>query len=482
MKHLWRNCLAGVLMLGMHQGAQAFELEDCHVEGIKQQILCGTLEVPEDPKKPSGKQIPLNITVLKGLNATPKTVPLLYLAGGPGQAATDHTAMVNMMFKLVRQSRDIVLVDQRGTGKSNGLQCTNMEVDGLGLDLDMAGMDLKQQARECIALFGDSDLTQYSTNQAVDDFEAVRKALGYEQFYLYGGSYGTRAGLVYMRRHPQSIAGAVLDSVAPTQLAVGLFGKTAEVSFDMLLKDCQENEACNKAFPNLKQDFVGLLNELKQQPKSVEVSNPVSAEQTTLLFDKDKFLNVLRTSLYAVQTRSFLPMAITQAAQGNYKPFLGLYSAIGTNGTGMYTGLTMTIVCSEDWPRISPARLAADNDNYVVGGSTGEVFAQMCSQWPRYEVEDSFAEPVKSAIPTLLLSGRVDPVTPPSYGDMAAESLSNARHLVSHNGAHTIISHTCAPKLVDQFLQTGELDKLDDSCLTRQYPTRFLISPNATGL
>ncbi len=482
MKFFWRHCLSAAMLLGVSHSASALVLEDCHVEGLKEKVQCATLDVAENPQQPTGKQIPLNITVLKGLNATADAVPLLFLAGGPGQAATELTAMVDMMFSEIRQSRDIVLIDQRGTGKSNGLDCSNMETEGLGLDIYFSAEELNEQAKACLESFKQSDLSQYSTNQAIDDFEQVRQALGYKQFYLYGGSYGTRAGLVYMRRYPGSVAGAILDSVAPTQLAVGLFGKTGEQSFDLLLQDCRQTPACAAAFPNLKQDFIALTERMKKAPIKTDVLDPISADKTLLVLDIDRFINLIRTALYSVQTRAMLPLLISEAAKGNYKPFLGLYAGLGVNSAGMYFGLTLTIVCSEDWPRVTPQMLSEDNDNYVVGNNTGNTFENFCKLWPKYPVSPDFAKPVSSDIPTLLLSGRVDPVTPPDYAEMALETLSNARHLVAYNGAHSIISHTCAPKLIEQFLQSGKVSELDDSCLTKHYPSRFLINANSTNL
>lgn len=481
MKQFWSKWLGGMMLASCALTSQAMELESCHVDGIKEGILCGTLSVAENPEKPDGKKISLNVTVLTGHNVTPESVPLLILAGGPGQAATEMTAGLNHILKQVRQNRDIVFIDQRGTGKSNSLQCTNLEIEGLGLDIDLSQFDLAEQAKECLTLLKDSDLSQYSTNQAIDDFEAVREALGYQQFHLYGASYGTRAGLVYLRRYPQSVASAVLDSVAPTQQAVGLFGQTFTNALDLVIQNCKDNEQCHQAFPNIKQDFVEFIGKLEHGAIKTQVIDPLMGTDTPLFFDRDKMLNTIRAALYAVQTQSLLPLIITEANKGNFRPFLGLYAA-QSSGMGLHLGLTLTIICSEDWPRVTPAMLAADNDNYAMGDSVSRTWVEMCKVWPKYEVAESFAEPVKSDVPTLLLSGRLDPVTPPSWGDQAAETLTQSRHMVAYNGAHSIVSHTCAPKVIARFLDEGDLQKLDDSCLTKQRKTHFMINANSTSL
>jgi pimeloyl-ACP methyl ester carboxylesterase len=479
-----RRLLTGIMLVGsFNASASTLALENCHLKGIKQQMLCGTLMVAENPKLPQGKQIPINVAVLPSFSSATKNTPLLMLAGGPGQAATELAAGVNAMFKRVRQTRDIVLIDQRGTGKSNGLKCVDLEKKGLGLDLDLSKEDMKAQSRECLVLLKGSDLTQYTTDRAIDDFEAVRKALGYQQFHLYGGSYGTRSGLVYIRNYPGSIASAVLDSVAPTQLAMGTFGKNAEQSFDLLLQDCNENPQCKAAYPNLKADFVELMAKLSRGDLLSTVDDPVISTQTELRFERERFLTTLHSALYSPTLRKLLPLVIHQAGKGNYKPFVGLYAPMNsTSAPSIYMGMHMSVICSEDWPWVTDKGLKADNDNYVVGNLFAKHFGDACSVWPKAKIDDSFKLPVTSAVPTLLLSGRLDPVTPPEWAEMAAKTLSNSRHLVAVNGAHGVAGHTCAPKLIAQFLIEGDLSKLDDSCLNQKRTMNFMINANATSL
>lgn len=489
LKRFERHPLKWLLVLAWCCGsfsayAQAAQILDhCHVEGIREQILCGSLKVAENPQQPKGKQIDIYMTVLPSFNAAQKNNPMLFLAGGPGQSATEQTALINRMFAGVRQSRDIILIDQRGTGQSNPLQCTNMQSDDLALQIDFTGEDLAAQAATCLALFKDSQLSFYTSDQAIDDFEAVRKALGYQQFHLYGGSYGTRAGLVYLRRYPAAIASAVLDSVAPTQVAIGTFGKSSERAFELLIDDCNANPACKTAYPSIKQELTALVATLNKVSTELQIMHPVTGLETPLLFERLKFLNTLRTALYSTRMRKMLPLIISEANKGNYKPFAGLYGALNSGpGVGMYMGLTLNILCNEDWPRVTDAQLKVDDDNYVVGNMTTQTWVQMCSVWPRYKVADSFSEPVVSDVPTLLLSGRLDPVTPPAWGDMAGATLSHSRHLVAVNGSHTIATHTCAAKLVAEFLDGKDLAALDDSCLSKKRQMPFMINPSSTSL
>ena len=281
--------------------ASALTLDSCHVDGIKEKVMCGQLTVPENPQKPEAKQVPLNIVVLPGFSDGKKNPPLLILTGGPGQAATEQASLFKNLFRGIRQTRDIVMIDQRGTGQSNPLHCKNFDTEDLALAIDSATLDLGAMAKECISLLSDSDLTQYGTNQAIDDFEAVRQALGYQQFYLYGISYGTRAGLVYLRKYPQSIAGAILDGVAPLQIAIGPFGKSAEQAFELLLKDCRENADCNAAYPSLKNDFLELVVKLNQTKQTSNIADPITGLDGQLFADADKFLRNLRMTFIQPQ-------------------------------------------------------------------------------------------------------------------------------------------------------------------------------------
>ena len=464
--------------------AETIQPSGCHVDGVREQVLCATVPVAENPGKPEGRKIDMNVVILPSFSSAKEQPPLLILAGGPGQAATEQAVMVERMFRQVRAHRDIVMIDQRGTGKSNPLACDNFEDEAFAaLDFNNATMDLAEQGRICLKGLTESDLSQYSSEQAVDDFEAVREALGYSKYHLYGVSYGTRAGLIYMRRHPDSLESVVLDGVAPTQQAIGAFGQTSEQAFELLLSGCRDSNDCQAAFPELKQDFQRLVAKLRNDPPLVKIHHPVTGEQDTLLVDHIKFLNAVRNGMYMTDTRRMLPLVIHEASKDNFRPFSGFYGMMGSGGgTGMYMGMTLTVLCSEDWSRVTAKAKQLDDNNYVVGNMTSRLWDEFCSVWPTYPVDPGFAEPVKSELPVLLLSGRLDPVTPPSWADNAAQTLSNSRHLVAVNGSHAVATHTCAPRVIASFLNGKALSELDDSCLTKPRKPRFLINFGTTSL
>lgn len=454
-------------------------LQACYLENISEQVLCGHLSVPEDYDNPQGRQIAIHYAVLPAVNENKKPDPLLILAGGPGQAATELAAMINRMFSDVRKQRDILLIDQRGTGKSNPLSCEVSHVDELvKTDEDLA---LDRMAGECLARYTEEDLTQYHTVSAIKDFEAVRKHLGYSQVNLYGGSYGSRAGLVYMREAPQSVRSATLDAVAPPEVVVGPFGAHGAQSFDLLVERCAASEACNEAFPNLKQTYLQTLQQLEQKPVPLQVRDPLTNEPTDILITAGRFTSVMRVGLYHPTTRQMLPYVIKQTSAGNYTPLVGLLGSV-MNQSEMYMGLTLSVLCSEDLPRATDALLRADADNDFIGSRTADAFIDMCSVWPQALRPEVWFEPVYSDIPTLLLSGRYDPVTPPTWGALAAQTLTNSRHLIAPQGSHTIAGHTCANKLVGEFINTLDAQALDDSCLQQQKPAPFVLNANGKGL
>lgn len=453
---------------------------DCFVDGIDTRVQCGKVWVPENYDAPDAKQIPIRYVVLPAVQEGAKADPLLILAGGPGQAATELAAGMNQIFTEVRKQRDIVLIDQRGTGESNPLQCELSRVDELVQPDDE--LDLAEVAAACLAKYPDTDMTQYHTVNAIRDFEAVRQFLGYQQVNLYGGSYGTRAGLVYLREAPAAVRAAILDAVAPTQVVIGPFGRHGADSFELIVAHCAAQAECAARFPNLGQTYLELMATLAAEPPQLALTDPLTNEPLNILMTAGRLSGVLRTALYHPTTRRLIPLTISAGVQGNYRPLLGLMGSI-MRQQPLYMGLTLSVLCSEDLPRATPELLAADANNDFIGGRTAEAFLALCEPWPTFTPPASWSAPVVSDIPTLLLSGGLDPVTPPAWGDLAAQTLSNSTHLVAPYGAHTIASHTCANRLLATFLDTLDGAALDSSCLTQQKaPLPFVRNVNGAGM
>ncbi|MBA6339029.1 alpha/beta fold hydrolase [Colwellia sp. BRX8-7] len=485
MKIKWQSLLAlsllsfSSLLLAEDNNTQnnnkeVLSLENCHLKGIKSQVQCGTLQVPENYSLPEGEKISVNFAVLPAIDSSQNKTPLMFLAGGPGQASVELAAHIFSTFGEIKKSHDIILVDQRGTGKSHPLSCDENEVRNA---YEIIPEDFSpQEIKDCIAQFK-GDLSQYNSENAIRDFDAVRVALGHEKINIYGGSYGTRAALVYMHLFPDALNSVVLDSVGPIEVPIGTFGQSSARSFNLLLENCQQDESCNSAYPSLKDDFTAVIARLEQAPVNLKIAHPRLGTKTDFVLSRSKFISNLRMQLYSMQTRTLVPLVIHQAFLGNYQPMIGLI-AMSEGGMGMYVGLTLNIVCNEDFPKITTEMFAGDANNTFGGNDSHSAWLQACPLWPKYAVSDDFYQSVTANIPTLILSGNLDPVTPPSNGDESAKTLPNNHHIVSKNSAHIVASTPCGIEIVNEFLTTLNPNDLDESCLAELKSETFMTHLN----
>ena len=441
-------------------------LTPCHVEGLNTESLCGTYTVFEN--RQDGATIDLRVLVLPAVSPDPAPDPLFFLAGGPGQAASEIAAAVLPAFKDIQKQRDLVFIDQRGTGQSAPLDCPE---DDRSLAERLAADPVEEMERCLAGLSG--DLTQYLTPNAIDDFDEVRRALGYAQVNLYGASYGTRAGLVYLRRHPESVRSAILDGLAPTTMIVGLdFARDGQASLDALLDDCAAAEECAAAFPSLREDLAALL---AAPPHEVRVDHPRTKAPLTLTVDRDLIASGLMGQLYAPPFSSLLPLAIADAAAGDFSPFIAQTVGMSEGMTGSISdGMKMTVLCTEDVPRL-PEDTTAYTEGTFLGDLSLRELRDICAQWPKGELPAGYNEPVVSDAPVLLLSGALDPVTPPRWGEAVAEHLPASRHLVAPGAGHNAAPLGCMPRLMEAFLEAGSADELDVSCVERIHRPPFFI-------
>ncbi|MCR4534015.1 alpha/beta hydrolase [Shewanella xiamenensis] len=447
----------------------------CYVDGVSDRLNCGFVTVPENPNKPDGKQIQVHYVVLPAVKNVNHEEALLAIAGGPGQSAIDNAAGFDSMLNKVRQQRDILLIDQRGTGRSNPLNCNSGPQSPLAIDED--NVDTLVEAQKCRDQFPDTDVTQYGSLNAVQDFEAVRAKLGYKKLHLYGISYGTRMAQLYMRLYPEHLATVTIDGIVPMQQSVLEIGSAIERGFDLLFKDCQETAACHAEFPELKAEFDQVVAKLSQGPVMEQVHDPVTGEKTLLTMTRSKFYGAIRMALYQTNVRALVPHAIHQAAKGNYQPLLGLF-ALTTDNAGMAMGMHASVVCGEDMHRITPAMREQAKNSYV-GKTMLESLETSCSVWKVPAVDASFSEPIKSDIPTLLLSGEIDPATPPSWGELAMEKLTNAKHFVAPYATHGVAYQSCANNLIAELVRTGSVKDLDGECLKKDVRRSFYLNASS---
>ena len=460
-----------------NQAIPAIEkLKPCTGYDTPVDAYCGTLTVYENRVAKQGRQIDLNIVVLPAISSDAKADPLFFLAGGPGQGAAKLAKVVREIFQRVQTDRDIVLVDQRGTGKSNPLDCINDDDSLQGL------METNEQTiaklKACQAKY-DADLTLYTTPIAMDDLDDVRAYLGYDKINVYGGSYGTRAALVYMRQHGDRVRTAILDGVAPPNMRLPLyFPRDTQRAFELLAKDCAADDGCNKAYPNLLERMRALIDRLDKNPPTVTVTHPRTGERADVRIDARVLANVIVSTLYSPIMATLVPAIVAAAEKNDFQSMLAL---AGMGGAGdepnMSIGMQLSVICAEDAPKNTPDDLQKGSESTLFGKYVMSIQQQACAFWPRGTVDDSFYEPVKSDIPTLVLSGEVDPVTPPTWGEQTAATLSQSKHIVIAGTGHTAGSTGCGQRLIREFIEDGSTANLDTSCVDKVRRPAFFVSP-----
>lgn len=439
---------------------------------------CAWLSVPEDREEPTGKQVRLHVAVIPALRLEPAADPLFVLSGGPGQAASDFYISIAPALARIRRDRDIVIVDQRGTGQSNRLDCTLPEQS----DVTFADpVKMRQSVRACLAgLPGDP--RYYTTSVAVRDLDEVRAALGYQKIDLYGVSYGTRVAQHYMRRYPQRVRAAVLDGVVPPELALGPdIALDAQAAIDAAFARCRLDAQCDGAFPNIAATFVALRSRLQAQPVALSIPDPLSAKPTDTQLGAQELSAAVRLLSYSDETVSTLPLLIHEAQIGQPQALAAQYLMIKRSLDAQFAyGMHFAVVCSEDAPRwaqqnSSQAALAQTyiGETFMTGMNT------VCTEWPRGPVDPDFSKPLSSATPTLILSGGNDPVTPARYGEQILRGLTQAKHLVLDGQGHGQIGIGCIPRLVAEFIASGDVDDVNDACVKTIAPAPFLLSRSA---
>jgi pimeloyl-ACP methyl ester carboxylesterase len=436
---------------------------------------CGSLTVPEDRANPAGRQITLNIAVLPAVNRNSAPDPLFFLSGGPGQAATETYPQVSFAFEEINRKRDIVLVDQRGTGKSNPLQCPLPQDEA---EMTHLGALRERLFQECLTeLERKADLRFYTTLIAMADLDAARTALGYDQINLYGVSYGTRAALTYLQQYPQHVRAVILDGVAPQDWDIGLyFARDGQRALDLVFERCAAEAACRAAFPNVRAEFTELLAALDQAPIKLSLPHPVTGKMTDVALTRETAVSSVRLMSYATETVTLLPLLIhTAHANHDYRPLAAQVLQIGGDfSESISDGLQYTVLCSED-VNFTAAEAEQANAGAYVGDLVTDVLLQVCERWPKGQVPASFKTPVTSDVPALLLSGEADPVTPPANGARVAEGLPNSLHLVAPGQGHNVIFRGCLSRVARDFLEKGSVHELDTACVQNIEAPPFFV-------
>lgn len=446
--------------------------------------FCADFPVPENRAEPASRTLKLKLAIIKSSSQVPAKDLVVYLAGGPGQSAIQTYPEMAPAFAPLLKHHNLLLLDQRGTGGSHPLLCPTVDKQMRQLE------DASPTPAERAALVGacasevekTADPRYYATLDAVADLEAVRQALGAPKLDLVGVSYGTRMAQHFASAHPDAVRSIVLDGVVPNTLVLGDgFGWALQRALKLQAAACSATPACEQAFG----DWYATLQQLHAKlqagtPPAVTFNDPIDFKPVTQPMTADRLAGVVRMFSYSATTSALLPLAVHEAAHGDYAPLMAQSRLITDSvGESMQGGMQLSVTCTEDAPL-----LTADprDDGTLLGHALSDAMQAECRQWPHGPMPAGFHAPFKSSIPTLLISGERDPVTPPSYADEVLKGLSNGRALVVKGRGHAEpINAGCMPALVDQFIGKLQPQQLDAQCLDKLGPIPAFTSFNGAA-
>ena len=456
--------------------ATTLEFEPCQIrqQAVKMDAECATLVQAENPQDPEGRQVELFVARLAATSANPANDAFTVIQGGPGGSSIDLAISMHNVLELVRRKRDVLIVDQRGTGRSNELNCDSAEIE-YEFDIEQ----LTKLTRACESkLSSFADLRYYTTSIAVQDLDAVRRAAGYPQLSIYGVSYGTRVAQHYLRRFPEHTRLLVIDGVVDVglNLAGPEIALRSQAAFDNMAQRCQQDSACDKQFGNIKNKFNQVQKRLKQAPVTIASRHPRSGEQVEMKITESDLLTSVRLMPYYTETLSLLPLLIARAYEGDYG-LLASQSQLTAESLeqSLSIGMHNSVACTEDEPFVDYQNKVSAASTYF-GDQMQESLKASCTHWPRGILDDDFHQTFDSDKPVLVLSGETDPITPPSNGARAAQMFSNSLHITVPDHGHGVVSRGCMPYLLSDFLEFVDLTSLNTQCVNRERATPFFIS------
>jgi pimeloyl-ACP methyl ester carboxylesterase len=432
---------------------------------LTREARCAKYEVFENRKTRTGRKIALNILLLPPTSGAGSNDPVFFISGGPGQSAVDLIKSGDFL-PLLHRTRDLVFVDQRGTGESNPLNCPVTGDPNL-LATVLAERYQPEALKQCRAeLEKRADLTLYTTPIAMDDLDEVRDALGYNRINLFGGSYGTTAAMAYIRQHPDQVRTATLKGVAPVEAKLPIpFARGVEHALDQVITNCTADATCHGAFPDVRADLTALLKKFDAGPVTVKANNLITSKPEEFSLSREVLFENIRLLLYSPSTVRFLPWLIHQMSTGDFNPFASIsFQVMSQLVRNLAQGMQMSVICAEDVPFATDALVASEMKNTMYGSGRVATMRAACADWPKAVTPAAFNLPVKADVPVLMISGEADPATPPWLAAEALKLLPNGRQLVIPNGTH-LTQDDCIYRLIGQFIDEGSAKKLDPACL-----------------
>ncbi|MEO8671439.1 MAG: alpha/beta fold hydrolase [Tahibacter sp.] len=444
---------------------------------------CADFAVPENRDEPRSRQIKLKLAIVRSEAAGVEDDPVVLLAGGPGQAATESYTAVAGALAPLRRHRHIVLLDQRGTGGSNALRCTDKETaEVLSDEQALTPQRARDETKRCLEkVQAHADPRFYTTTEAIRDLDDLRIAMGGVRFNLVGVSYGTRVAQQYARTFPAGVRSMVLDGVAPNELVFGAdFARNLDDALKARFATCDKNPDCKKAFGDIYKTLYDTRERLRAAPQTVTIRDPHTWAALERHLDHDGFGGLVRLYAYSSETAALLPVGISETSRGNPAPLLGQLRLLSDNfEAGLTSGMSLSVICAEDADLLTDA--PAEQRHLILGEDLIATLRAQCEVWPHGKRPDDFHTALKSDLPTLLMSGEFDPVTPARYGDAVAKGLSRSRHLVAPGQGHNVIGRGCMPKLLKRFVEKLETDALDAGCIADLGATPFFLDYNGAA-
>ena len=474
----WLSNSAAGTQLETGSGQLGVTLRPCRLDGVKEELRCGVYTVFENRRTRQGRTLPLKIVLIPARRPHPEQGPVFFLVGGPGETATE---LAPFLIDAGRDDddHDIVLVDERGTGDGHRLDCRSPGSDD-NLEGYLAGPFDPAAAHACRQdLEQRYDLSQYTTAAFVDDLDEVRQAMGYDKINLDAGSFGTYAALMYMRRHREHVRSAYLVSLVTLANRVPLYmPRDAQRALEQLFSQCEQDAACRATYPRLREDFAAVLATVRAGPVRTWVHHPVTGARTEIQLSEPGFADAVRVMMYSAERARKLPFLIEEAKAGAFSPFADVAVRASRNiYTGGRMGLHYAITCNEFVSRIRTVEIEPATRGSFLDAWRIKSQIAACSDWPVTDLPAGFFEPFRLDVPTVLVSGDTDPVSPPSWGEEVKSFMSNAIHLVVPGGGHTP-ENACTRAIRRELFRKGSTEGLDVSCMAKLEPAPFQIAPS----
>ena len=472
MKTIIKCMLTSMVFIGLQ--SSAIELKECRIgaenAGGKIKAECGTLSVAENRNNPS-RMIDLNIAIIRSKSTKKKNDPMIMLAGGPGQSSVESYVGVSHAFRKILKDRDVVLVDQRGTGKSHPIKC---EFDESIQEMLLADQSLiYPEIEKCVAKL-DADTRYYTTTESIKDLEEVRKALKIEKWNLIGISYGTRKALTYMELFPNSIRSVILDGVVPQQEPLAAsHEKNLMIALRKQFEQCDKQQACKEAFGDVEQQMWELFEKVESEKPTIRLQDFMTGEYKEVKMTKESIAIAIRMFSYSASSMNLLPLMIAKANHGQLETIASQANMINSMMQQSMSNVELSIICAEDIPFYEKNQTVFEHN--IFGKDFIERTRKTCDVWPHIVVDASFKDPVVSDLPVLLLSGELDPVTPPSFAELTMQTLSNSQHLIAKGQGHNVFPLGCIPDIITDFV-TGPEQELEIECMNNFNYTPFFIN------